>query len=105
MALLCEAPSNIISSLNAVISMKEISMYYYVPNWLYSQHPSNAYSRRYIFLRPVVAPYTAISGTLFWSTFIMLHRQNTLYSAQGLSQKCIIYVRVLRKSKRQQLYL
>ena len=54
-------------------------MYYYVPNWLYSQHPSNAYSRR-----PVVAPYTAISGTLFWSTFIMLHRQNTLYSAQGL---------------------
>ena len=59
-------------------------MYYYVPNWLYSQHPSNAYSRRYIFLRPVVAPYTAISGTLFWSTFIMLHRQNTLYSAQGL---------------------
>ena len=53
------------------------------------------------FLRPVVAPYTEISGTLLWSTFIMLHRQNT----QGLSQKCIIYVRVLRKSKRQQLYL
>ena len=40
----------------------------------------------------------------FGSTFIMLHRQNPLCSAQGLSQKCIIYVRVLRKSKRQQLY-
>ena len=85
-----------------------IGMYYYVPNWLYTVSilvTHNAYSRRYIFLRPVVAPYTEISGTLFWSTFIMLHRQNTLYSAQRLSQKCIIYVRVLRKSKRQQLYL
>ena len=27
----------------------------------------------------------------------MLHRQNTLYSAQGLSKNCIIYVRVLNK--------
>ena len=38
----------------------------------------------------------------------MLHWQNKLNSAQGLSKKCIIYVRVLRKhfkSKRQQLYL
>ena len=68
----------------------------------------STYSNRYIFLRPVVAPYTEISGTLFWGTFIVLHRQNTLHSAQGLSKKCIIYVRVLRKhwkSKRQQLYL
>ena len=88
-------------------------MYYYVPNWfvqfLFYQHPSITYSRRYIyFLRPVVAPYTEISGTLFWGTFIVLHRQNILYSAQGLSKKCIIYVRVLRKhwkSKRQRLYL
>ena len=88
-------------------------MYYYVPNWfvqfLFYQHPSITYSRRYIyFLRSVVAPYTEISGTLFWGTFIVLHRQNILYSAQGLSKKCIIYVRVLRKhwkSKRQRLYL
>ena len=52
--------------------------------------------------------YTEISWTLFWSTFIMLLRQNTPYSPQGLPKKCIIYVRVLRKhwkSKRQQLYL
>ena len=45
------------------------------------------------FLRPVVALYTEISGTLFWSNFIMWHRQN---SAQGLPKKCIIYGRVLR---------
>ena len=52
--------------------------------------------------------YTEISGTLFWSTFIMFCRQNTLYSPQGLPKKCIIYVRVLRKhwkSKRQHLFL
>ena len=52
--------------------------------------------------------YTEISGTLFWSTFIMFCRQNTLYSPQGLPKKCIIYVRVLRKhwkSKRQHVYL
>ena len=88
-----------------------IGMYYYVPNWLYTVSilvTHNAYSRRYIFLRPVVAPYTEISGTLFWSNFFMLHRQNTLYNAQGLSKKCMIYVRVHRKhwkSKRQHFYL
>ena len=49
------------------------------------------------FLRPIVAPYTEISGTLFWSNFTMMHRKNTLCSAQGLSKKCIIYDKVLRK--------
>ena len=71
------------------------------------QHPSIHTLEDIHFLRTVVALYTEISGTLFWSTFIVLHRQNILYSAQGLSKKCIIYVRVLRKhwkSKRQQLY-
>ena len=59
-------------------------------------YPSIIVSKIY-FLRPVVAPYTEISGTLFWSNFIMLHRQNTLYSAQGLPKECMIYGRVLRK--------
>ena len=85
-------------------------MYYYVSNWLYIFCFINilVYIHTYIFLRPVVALYTKISGTLFWSTFIILHRQNTLSSAQGLPNECIIYVRVLRKhwkSKRQQLCL
>ena len=64
-------------------------MYYYVPNWLYIFCFINVivYIHTYIFLRPVVALYTEISGTLFWSTFIMLHRKNTLYSAQGLNLK------------------
>ena len=56
----------------------------------------------------VVCPKLICGKTLFWSNFIVLHRQNTLYSAQGLSKKCIIYVRVLRKhwkSKRQHFYL
>ena len=59
-------------------------------------YPSIIVSKIY-FLRPVVAPYTEISGTLFWSNFITLHRQNTLYNALGLPKECIIYVRVLRK--------
>ena len=46
----------------------------------------------YIFLRPVVALYTEISGTLFWSDFIMLHRQNKLYSAQGLHLKIVWFM-------------
>ena len=75
---------------------------------MFYQHPSIHTLVDTYFLRPVVALYTEISGTLFWSTFIILSSQNTLSSAQGLPNECIIYVRVLRKhwkSKRQRLYL
>ena len=67
-------------------------MYYYVSNWLYIflfyQYPS-IHTYIYFVLRPVVALYTKISGTLFWSTFIILHRQNTLSSAQGLPKNVL----------------
>ena len=46
----------------------------------------------HIFLRPVVAPYTEISGTLYWSNFFVLHRQYTLYSAQGLHLKNVLFM-------------
>ena len=59
-----------------------------VAQLLFYQHLSMHTLEDIYFLRPVAAPYTEISGTLFWSTFIMLHRQNALCSAQGLPKEC-----------------